>query len=231
MNTEMKRIVFICLISLVAIPMCGQNKYMERKINQLRRENISETIRLRQMEASNKKLEDALKETRILLPLPRPLPPPRLPDSFLILNNPTLGLDEDIRNTIEETDCDSCKLVVNALELDTLSGEIEKEALFHILQVKQGAKINNDTTNITVMKHTGIYPRSGLYPEGFPTYEINVECYRTGMPIPEHAAEKLALQVAKRLIPGHIEFSTPTIPKGGVMLTVPSHPINNTPKQ
>lgn len=226
----MKRIVFL-ISPLMAISVFGQN-HMERKLNQLRENIISGTIQLRQTEAQIKKYKDALKETR-------------LPDNSPAL---TLGLDEDFRripkvptvvspqdylgsimlNTIEESNCDSCKLVVNILELDSLSGEFKKNSLFNILQVKQGVKKNNDTTNVIVTKHTEIYPRSGLYPKGCSTYEINIECYRTGMPVPDKAAKTLALQVAKIIIPGYIEFSTSIIPKGFI-LTVPPHLINNTP--
>lgn len=255
----MRKLNIICLFLLMAIPVFtfGQPKQMAKsfaetlknnrtaltgafgktasKLNQQKQRNV---ILLSQMEAQNKKSEDASKEMG-------------LPDHSHIFNNPTFELDGDIRrilkvptadspqdhlgsimlNTIEEANCDSCKLVVYELGLDTLSGEIEKEALFHIIQVKQGAKINNDTTGVIVTKHSGIYPRSGIYPEGCPTYEISVECYRTGLPVPEHIAKDLTLQVAKILIPGYIEFSTPIIPKGGMMLTVPSNLINNTPKQ
>lgn len=219
----MKRIVFL-ISPLMAISVFGQN-HMERKLNQLRENIISETIQLQQTEAQIKKFEDALKETR-------------LPDNSPALN---LGLSEDFRripkiptvdsqdylgsvmlNTIEETNCDSCKLLVNMLELDSLSGEFKKKSLFNILQVKQGVKNNNDTTIVIVTKHTEIYPRSGLYPEGCPTYEINIECYRTGMPVPDKAARILALQVAKIIIPEYIEFSTSIIPKGFI-LTIPPH--------
>lgn len=242
----MKRLVFICLILLVAIPMCGQPK---RRMARTLKETFAKGAGVYK---GYKGPSPISTRGRILFANSLGYEVPFIGDSILLLNNPVLLMGDQlkidapmsfiledihkydeqykaqtdsinnlVRETIEENGCDSCLLHVYFLQDFT--------NVFYVHQSREATNVNmtsTDSLDVYSTYYTGVY---GHWPNPEPLYGINVECYRNDEPVPKTILEELTDKVARFLELSKFVMEMPhyKLP----MLTVPSNLLNNTPKQ
>lgn len=245
MIVDMKRIVFICFISLMAISMYGQPK------KSLERTLIETFAKTGAVVNGYKGQSSAFNRGNILPVTPSSYEVPSIDDFDRLMKSPAARVDNSlksefmsflpneqlkylaqyneqldsinimVRETIEMNGCDSCLLHVYFLQ--------DLTNVFYVHQSRETSNMNKTSTNsvdVYSTCYTGVY---GKWPNPEPLYGINVECYRNDEPVPKNILEKLTDMVARFLELKKFVMEMPhyDLP----MLTVPYLHNNNTPKQ
>ena len=245
MNMLMMRFLLICLISLMANPVCGQKRTVLKTLAEtfgkagaayqgstqsqglIRRNIISGTFPFTGDKfpsiADNLNFENN--------PATSPAIDLKIDERSLFLLKETRKHEEEYKaqtdsitnmmlETINESNCDSCLLHVFFLDGYT--------TMFNIHQSRGSNNVNIasiDSLEVCSTSYLGVYSEYSTEPQ----YGIKVECYKTGEPVSKEKVEELADRVARFL--KFYKFVMESPHYNFPMLTVPPHLINRTPKQ
>ena len=235
----MKRIFYLSLISLMAIPTYGQRKQYAKQLSKYlgaagavsQHYNKSSTSYDRRIQIFKPLTNIPSISDNLPLPGNNPAISTELPsieeNVFMPFRHEhesymaqTDSINNMMRKTIKENNCDSCRIHVFFLD-----GYI---TMFNVRQLRETTNVNMisiESLDVCSTSYLGVYSRFPTEPQ----YGIKVECYKNGEHVSKEKVEELADRVARFL--KFYKFVMESPHYNFPMLTVPPHLINSTPKQ